>query len=537
MAITKPAPTASAATAERANQLAWRSVSASAIAETTADTNAGTQPALPAVPETVDSHPADNAAAPADNAGTPADDPAVPGDPVSTSESSAPAVPSAGGVANCPAPISVHSETPPPRCEDFPPLPSPGVDRTPAPPLLHLPPSRMLPSVVFSTKAVPPTTRREADLQRGLALSMGLQMDVTNGASSSHRQADLTPSSPPKHQRADTAGHAVPTGSTPAPEHAPAPAPRACAPRSAPRTDYHTVDGNPPQGSFTNPPPHGFRRVYGLTTGIVFCNHPTGQRRQWDGIAHPKIISTIGGGNGDHMLTAGLLRNHIASRFNMNPSDLLIGPPGQAEGPGPDPMAWLVAGLTEEQATALLDIQALVSNTLTVFFFPYSLPISGFVGTFYGFTIPSDNDDLALTVIGDAAMADPAITYMTADEVLARVGESMWVAPIPLLSLRSVPFTAWNVYFGSSPTESESLFEALRALFAKLIIDTPFHGQGRIFYCPLRCSLCPAPIILPTSAPSLSTPAGWAPPPPQSVHYSKLVAMQSTPWEEVRQAR
>jgi hypothetical protein len=37
---------------------------------------------------------------------------------------------------------------------------------------------------------------------------------------------------------------------------------------------------------------------------------------------------------------------------------------------------------------------------------------------------------------------------MTADEVLARVGESIWVAPIPLLSLRSVPFTAWNVYFG-----------------------------------------------------------------------------------------
>jgi hypothetical protein len=123
-------------------------------------------------------------------------------------------------------------------------------------------------------------------------------------------------------------------------------------------------------------------------------------------------------------------------------------------------MAWLVAGLTEEQATALLEIHALVSDTLMAFFFPYSLPISGFIGTFYGFTIPSNNDDLALAVIRDAAMADPAITRfirahrdafppeMTADEVLTRVGESIWVAPIPLLSLRSVPFTAWNVYFG-----------------------------------------------------------------------------------------
>ncbi|KAJ7869647.1 hypothetical protein B0H13DRAFT_1896604 [Mycena leptocephala] len=281
----------------------------------------------------------------------------------------------------------------------------------------------------------------------------------------------------------------APTAAAPAPAPEPAQAPRAHAHRA--RVNYYTADGNPPKGSFTQAPPHGFRRVYGLTSGILYRNHPTEQRRQWDGVAHPKIIATIASGNGDRMHTASLLRDHIASRFNMDPSDLLIGPPGQAEGPGPDPIAWLVGGLSAPQATALLEIQALVSDTLTAFFFPYTPPITGFMGTFYGFTIPTDNDDLALAVIGDAAMADPAITRfirahrnafpanMTADEVLARVGESIWVAPIPLLSLRSVPFTAWNVYFGPP------------ALFAKLVIDTPFHGQGRIFYRPLRCTICP----------------------------------------------
>jgi hypothetical protein len=100
-------------------------------------------------------------------------------------------------------------------------------------------------------------------------------------------------------------------------------------------------------------------------------------------------------------------------------------------------MASLVSGLSAAQATALLEIQALASDTLTAFFFPYAPPISGFVATYYGFTIPADDDDLALAVIADAAMADPAIARfirahrdafpadMTADEVLARVGESM----------------------------------------------------------------------------------------------------------------
>jgi hypothetical protein len=246
----------------------------------------------------------------------------------------------------------------------------------------------------------------------------------------------------------------------PAPAPEPAPAPRTRTNRSTARTNYYTADGNPPHGSFTPAPPHGFRRIYGLTSDILYRNHPSDQRRQWDGVAHPKIVATIAGGNGERMHMANLLRDHIASCFNMDPTDLLIGPPGQAEGPGPDPMAWLVGGLSAAQATALLDIQALVSDTLTAYFFPYSPPISGFVATFYGFTIPAENDDLVLAVIGDAALADPAITRfihahrdafpadMTADEVLARVGESIWVAPIPLLSLRSVPFTAWNVYFG-----------------------------------------------------------------------------------------
>jgi hypothetical protein len=72
------------------------------------------------------------------------------------------------------------------------------------------------------------------------------------------------------------------------------------------------------------------------------------------------------------MHPANLLRELLASRFNMDPADLLIGPLGQAEGTGPDPMAWLVSGLSAAQATALLDIQALVSDALTAYFFLYA---------------------------------------------------------------------------------------------------------------------------------------------------------------------
>ncbi|KAJ7933981.1 hypothetical protein B0H13DRAFT_1855831 [Mycena leptocephala] len=431
------------------------------------------RPALPTVPEADSSLPANDAAAPTISpAGS---------ETVITAPADDGRAPAASNEANHPAPIRVRSETPPARREDFPPLPSPGTEvmqshaercknkgkEKPKPCSPSPAPSDASLGGFFDDGCT--TYDEQADLQRGLVLSMGHQTDASGGASSSRRQPDPLPTSPPKRQRADTAGHAISTGATPevpSPSrllhHAPAPVLNGV---------QHVRTTTP----LMEIPP---RILHSASSSFSAITRPDSAAVGWSGPpqSHRHHFWWEWGTHAHRRSPPQTPRQPLQHASFRSPH----WSPGQAEGTGPDPMAWLVSGLSAAQATALLEIQALASDTLTVFFFPYAPPISGFVATYYGFTIPADDDDLALAVIADAAMADPAIARfirahrdafpadMTADEVLARVGESI-----------------------SSPTLSESLFEALRALFANLVIDTPFHGQGRIFYRPLRCSICP----------------------------------------------
>ncbi|KAJ7777610.1 hypothetical protein DFH07DRAFT_766361 [Mycena maculata] len=349
----------------------------------------------------------------------------------------------------------------------------------------------------------------DADLERAKTASL-VQHHIehlehldssTPGASSSRRDApDPAPASPPKRQRANTAGHAIHTGA--GANNAPAVGPAA---RTRVRgINYHTNDGNPPRGSFTPVPPGGFRPIYGMTYTSLHHNVPADQRQQWDRVEHPKLIA----------VTAQHITQQIAGRLNLDPSAPRVGPPGLAEGPGHDPRAWLIGGLSLAQSQALLDGRVLAADGHTTFFFAY---VRGFLGTFAGLTIPDNNHgvDLARAVLGDAIADNPAIARydMTADETYARFAESLYVRPLPLLSPQG-PFIGWNVYC-TPPTNDDNVFSTLRGLVANLVVNTPFNGQGRI-YCVLLCHIC-----LSTDHPTNICPfpnyPGWMGPTPETI--------------------
>ncbi|KAJ7764641.1 hypothetical protein DFH07DRAFT_770487 [Mycena maculata] len=365
-----------------------------------------------------------------------------------------------------------------------------------------------------------------ADIARAKALSLAQQHihhpdSTTPGASSSRRGApDQTPASPPKHQCADTAGHAIATGGTDA---AP-PVARNSGPAAGPAprvrhrgVNYHTIDGNPPRGSFTPVPAGGFRPSYGMTASTLYRNVPAQQMQQWENVAHPKFIA----------VTAQRISAQIAGRFNMDTSVPRVGPPGLAEGPGRDHIAWLIGGLAFDQAQALLDNGVLAADGHATLFFPYVPYISGFLGTFQGLTLTdSDHDgDLAAAIISDAITSDPAILRhvrahrdafpleMTVDEAFARFTESIYIRPLALLSPQG-PFTAWNAYC-SPPTDDENTFETLRRLVGNLVINTPFNGQGRI-YRALLCHICLA-TDHPTNVCPLPSAPGWMGPTAETI--------------------
>ncbi|KAJ7430150.1 hypothetical protein B0H11DRAFT_2264274 [Mycena galericulata] len=203
--------------------------------------------------------------------------------PVDTPPVTAPAPPAVVAV-TVPTPPAVV-DTPSARHDDFPPLASPGREvmeshadkrkknkekgkakaKAAAPTaepdlvMLDAPPAA----------AIARDYDEEADRNRGHARSLGLQTDVDAvGASSSRRAATThaTPDSPPKRQRADTAGRAIPTrGGGGGDAERPA----------ARRRYYGTVDQLPPRGNFTPVPRGGFNRPVGITSRSLYRNLPS----------------------------------------------------------------------------------------------------------------------------------------------------------------------------------------------------------------------------------------------------------------------
>ncbi|KAF8145893.1 hypothetical protein K438DRAFT_1991354 [Mycena galopus ATCC 62051] len=419
-----------------------------------------------------------------------------------------------------PTPTYVASTSPSPHRNSFPPLPGPtvepitshaqkrkgtkgkGKERSTRPLTIPLPPP------MFPSPSPPPTPSpapggllgegctsydEDADLAHGIALSLGHQTDAGAGALSSRRpQDDAAPVSPPKRQHADSSGHMnIPATEERRPQ--PPPHPRRFAPA------FNTRDGNPPRGSFT-PTPADPRPVYGITSTVLFQGFTDRQRTQWNAAPGPKAIAYIMGGNGDIMQTTEMMRTAIADRFNIPRDKVLISSPGRAER-GPDPIAWLIGGLRQSELEYLLDATFLSSDAISIFFHAFSPPITGFIGTFAGFTILASNTVLAENTIVDYIANDLAITRFVrtkhdafppetpADHCLDLWLDSISAEPIELLSPRGGTFTAWNVYV-RSPTRHKATFAALQGLFAALVMDTTFSGQGRIHPRALHCVLC-----------------------------------------------
>ncbi|KAJ7229614.1 hypothetical protein C8J57DRAFT_1387079 [Mycena rebaudengoi] len=492
----------SSSMSERAARSAKRaaSYSASEPDDSGAETAA---PTLPSVPEVVEV--SASVAIPTTDVDTaPVTTPPAQAAPALTSSPARIPAPNELGDPSTPtiAPTSIPPSTPSPRRGSFPPLPSPGhAGRTKARGrgrLLHLvppPPPRplrpLLPPRLLTSSVI--TTRRRI-------------------------------SRAPKPSRSATK-------QLPTPPARPPPAAAMIASPSSTRPPSVSVL-IPPAVPSPVTPPLPFLLPGDAPQRASSATHPNIQLGQWDEVEHPKIICTISGGNGDRVQTAQRLRDHIANRFNMTPSDVLIGSPGLADRSpdpkrsGPDPIAWLVAGLTLNQAQALLDLGVLCSDIITTFFHAYRPPISGYVGTFQGFTIHQDQEDLALRIIADAVAADPSIgrfirahrdafpADMTADQAFEAFCESIGVGDIQLLSSIG-PFTAWNVYI-HSPTTNEDDFEALCRLFGNLVINTPFHGQGRIFHRPLHCNICLA-TDHPTNLCPFPNSPGWLGPTPETI--------------------
>ncbi|KAJ7660498.1 hypothetical protein B0H17DRAFT_1144995 [Mycena rosella] len=259
----------------------------------------------------------------------------------------------------------------------------------------------------------------------------------------------------------------------------------------ADRPDYGTVDGNPRHGSYMPTPLHGHRMIMGMMLRTLFRNHPVQQRRQWDAAPHPKLLGWISDGNRNCLQMAPHLQKHIADRFNMDPTDVRVGAPVPGEGPGPDPIAWIIS-IPQEQADYLLDISAFNSdNGLLTFYVPYKNPISPFLCTFTCFTIPEADAALALAIIGGAIADDLAVArfvrghrdafpaHLTADESFARFTESVYVLAFPLRQSDA-----------HSPMHNEEAFILLQSLLGNLSIFTVWSGTGVVLRRFLYCHLC-----------------------------------------------
>ncbi|KAJ7025092.1 hypothetical protein C8F04DRAFT_1129643 [Mycena alexandri] len=294
------------------------------------------------------------------------------------------------------------------------------------------------------------------------------------------------------------------------------------------RPAYHTLDRNPPRGAYTAAPEGGHRPIYGVTSRSLYRNHSTTQLRNWKADTRHKVVFTISGGNGLRALTQPELVRFFSDYLNLDDvhrERMEVGAPNR-EGPGPDPIAWIVTGLRESHARHLLRIRQLsADNGRTVFFHCIDPQISGYVGTFVGLTIPSSKRELACSLIAGAISDDPRIASyvrshrdrfppeVSADEALARFCEHISVADITLLAPgNSGEYVGWNVYVEPF-TDYEDVFAPFIDLVAGLEINTDWNGQGLISKRVFHCNICPGTDHPTNLCPVPSTPGYMGPTP------------------------
>jgi hypothetical protein len=246
----------------------------------------------------------------------------------------------------------------------------------------------------------------------------------------------------------------------------------------------------------------------------------------WDCEPHPKFLAIPSGGNGDHLDTQRRIAEAIAGRVNITPTRVVVGPPSSPES-GSDAWAWLIMGLSQRLAQIILDDRLLCYKGITVFFFPYTPSIAGFLVGFTGFTLHHRTGaPTALEHITDAISRDHTITqfvrahrdafpsHVDGDKAVKIFIASIGVDGMEIINHKMVDgheeevsrYSVFNVY-AVSPTDNVARFNELRNLVGALTIHTSIHGQGRR-YKNVECCICPG-IDHPTPVCKLPSMDNW----------------------------
>ncbi|KAJ7852108.1 hypothetical protein B0H13DRAFT_2398934 [Mycena leptocephala] len=346
-----------------------------------------------------------------------------------------------------------------------------------------------------------------ADLARATAASLGQQTEHDNATAdaSSSRRLATAPGSPPKHQRANTAGDASATASAPAvgPTTAGAPnvptfaqvaapavvsaaapnVPALCAVINNPSPMWLTADGLPPRGSFTPTPAGGFASII-YEPLQLFVGVPPELIQMYKGVPAPKVFMTVSGGNGAIMRTHGHIRAAIGDFVNVDPTSFTLSTSPTAAN-GTSSALWLLAGLPGPLTQTILDNRVLSTTAITLYPLPYELPIIGFVGMFAGFTLPNSNNgvntvhDLIRTALQDnSEIREFVHTHRSAYGPVT--ANKAWE-----ILLASIVVHGINLLVQDTHTWGQ-----FRRLFGKLQILT-LHGTARL-QRPFRCQICPS---------------------------------------------
>ncbi|KAJ7659358.1 hypothetical protein DFH06DRAFT_1130888 [Mycena polygramma] len=168
---------------------------------------------------------------------------------------------------------------------------------------------------------------------------------------------------------------------------------------------------------------------------------------------------------------------------------------------------------------AIIDIRILSSAPITLFTFPYDLPIIGFVGIFTGFTLANTTEgaNIARDLIRAAIAANGEIAQFVqthwdafGPQVSASQAWEIFLASVTVrgivLLVNDTNTVAWRLHV-TPPTNNRDSWGQLGRLHGKLSIMTPLYGTTHMQRT-IRCRICPG-IDHPTALCPLPSLPGW----------------------------
>ncbi|KAJ7682189.1 hypothetical protein DFH06DRAFT_1314410 [Mycena polygramma] len=238
----------------------------------------------------------------------------------------------------------------------------------------------------------------------------------------------------------------------------------------------------------------------------------------YDDVGGPKLFISVSGGNGIVMKTHGLVRECIGNFANIGATDFALGTPPVAAD-GTSPALWLVADIPAHLAQAIIDMRILSSAPITLFTFPYHIPIIGFVGIFTGFTIANTAEGATIAcglirtaIAANAEIAQFVQTHRDAYGPQVSAGQA-WEIFLASISVRGIGLlisdtntVAWRLHV-DPPTNNRDHWDQLGRLHGKVEVLTALYGTAHMQRA-IRCRICPG-IDHPTALCPLPNLPGW----------------------------